>query len=85
MSVLYLVSAEHVEPLRATCAKGPNIWQIYPVNMLDDDFDEQFKLFHGDEGWVRFAALDGEHVVGNDELYPSRSCQWHGDDRRHLY
>ena len=56
--------AEHIEPLREACAKDQEIWEIYPVNMLAEDFDDQIRKFHGEEGWVRFAVLDGEHVVG---------------------
>lgn len=55
---------DHVEPLREACAKDRDIWEIYPVNMLDEDFDAQIRAFHGEQGWVRFAALDDERVVG---------------------
>lgn len=55
---------DHIEPLRAACAKDQDIWDIYPVNMLDDDFDEQLKSFHGEDGWVRFTVFRGDQVVG---------------------
>jgi len=54
----------HVEPLRRACEKDRDIWEIYPVNMLGEDFDAQMKSFHGGTGWVRLAALNGGHVVG---------------------
>lgn len=57
-------AAEHAEPLRVACAKDCGIWDIYPVNMLGDDFDAQIRAFHGDDDWVRFAVLDGGRVVG---------------------
>lgn len=30
---------EHIEPLRAACAKDPDIWEIYPVSMMGAHFD----------------------------------------------
>lgn len=55
---------EHAGPLRRACEKDREIWEIYPVNMLGEDFDAQIKAFHGDSGWVRFAALNAGDVVG---------------------
>ena len=56
--------ARHVEGLRLACAQDKEIWEIYPVNMLDEGFEEQLKLFHGEDGWVRFAVCQGDKVVG---------------------
>ena len=55
---------EHAEPLRRACEQDRDIWEIYPVNMLADDAEGLLKRFHGEEGWVRFAVLNGESVVG---------------------
>ncbi|MFN2099966.1 GNAT family N-acetyltransferase [Altererythrobacter sp. MF3-039] len=56
----------HAEPLRAACALDREIWEIYPVNMLGDGFDQAMARFHELTSWVRFAVLEqssGE-VVG---------------------
>lgn len=50
----------HLEPLRAVCAEDPDIWQIYPVNMLGEDFDQAMAQFHILESWVQFAVIDLE-------------------------
>lgn len=55
---------EHAEPVRLACAQDRDIWRIYPVNMLAENADELIRQFHGDEGWVRFAVLHGDEVVG---------------------
>ena len=63
---------EHIEPLRAACELDQTVWDIYPVNMLDDGFDEQLKLFHGEDGWVRFAVFHGDDLVGTTSyIHPS--------------
>lgn len=56
--------AGHAEPLRAACARDPDIWEIYPVNMLDGDAEAMLKRFHGEQGWVRFSVLIEGVVVG---------------------
>lgn len=48
----------HIEPLRAACAEDQEIWNIYPVNMLGEGFDEAMAQFHQMESWVQFAAID---------------------------
>ncbi|WP_336987113.1 GNAT family protein [Altererythrobacter aquiaggeris] len=48
----------HTEPLRAACAEDRDIWEIYPVNMLDDGFDLSMGRFHQLTSWVRFAVID---------------------------
>ena len=52
------LAEHHLEPLRAACAEDPDIWEIYPVNMLGDDFDATMARFHSMESWVKFAAMD---------------------------
>lgn len=54
-------AAHHVEPLRAACSEDREIWQIYPVNMLGEDFDEAMAAFHSLESWVRFAVFDASN------------------------
>ena len=65
-------AAQHVDGLREACAQDREIWEIYPVNMLDDGFEEQLKAFHGEEGWVRFALCHAGRVVGTSSyIHPS--------------
>lgn len=56
----------HIEPLRAACAEDQDIWEIYPINMLGDDFDKAIKAFHDMTSWVPFAVVNTEtgNVVG---------------------
>ncbi|MGB3377879.1 MAG: GNAT family protein [Allopontixanthobacter sediminis] len=55
------LEAHHLEPLRAACAEDSEIWQIYPVNMLADGFDQAIADFHSTTSWVRFAVIDLAH------------------------
>ncbi|MFO1259493.1 MAG: GNAT family protein [Sphingomonadaceae bacterium] len=55
---------EYAEPLREACARDTEIWEIYPVNMLDGDAEAMLKRFHGEQGWVRFVVLMDGAVVG---------------------
>lgn len=56
----------HIEPLRAACAEDQDIWKIYPVNMLGEDFDQAMRRFHDLKSWVQFAVINAEtgKVVG---------------------
>ncbi len=56
----------HLEALRTACAEDPDIWKIYPVNMLGEGFDEAMAQFHSLESWVQFAVIDMEqgNLVG---------------------
>lgn len=56
----------HIEPLRAACSEDREIWQIYPVNMLEDGFDQAMATFHDMKSWVRFAIIDlaADRLVG---------------------
>lgn len=56
--------AEHAGPLYAACARDADLWEIYPVNMLEGDAEALLKSFHGEQGWVRFAVLVDGSVVG---------------------
>lgn len=60
--------AEHRDPLRAACVKDPDIWQIYPVDMLGDGLDQTIARFHSGER-IGFATMvgngpDGDRLVG---------------------
>ncbi|HEX9807558.1 MAG TPA: GNAT family N-acetyltransferase, partial [Alteraurantiacibacter sp.] len=60
------LTEHHLEPLRAACAEDQEIWDIYPVSMLDENFDSAIKAFHDTNNWVRFAVINSETdaVVG---------------------
>lgn len=66
--------AAHAEPLHAACARDPDIWEIYPVNMLDGDAEAMLKRFHGEQDWLRFAVLAYGAVVGTTNyINPDRA------------
>ncbi|MEM8919134.1 MAG: GNAT family protein [Pseudomonadota bacterium] len=56
----------HLEPLRAACAEDLEIWDIYPVSMLDDNFDQAMRAFHDLKSWAQFVVINTEtgQVVG---------------------
>lgn len=60
------LAEHHLEPLRAACAEDQGIWEIYPINMLGDDFDKAMRAFHDLKSWVQFAVINKEtgKVVG---------------------
>ena len=55
-----VLAERHLEPLRAACAEDREIWDIYPVSMLDENFDEAIQTFHDTTNWVRFAVINSE-------------------------
>lgn len=64
---LELRTEAHREGLRAACAADPDIWEIYPMSMLDEHFDTGFDVmetFHATKNWVNYAVLNGDTVVG---------------------
>lgn len=52
------LAEHHLEPLRLACAQDTDIWDIYPVNMLGDGFDQAIAAFHDLKSWIRFAVID---------------------------
>lgn len=60
------LAERHLEPLRAACAEDHDIWEIYPVSMLDENFDQAIQAFHDTTNWVRFAVInaDTDKLVG---------------------
>ncbi|QLC25187.1 GNAT family N-acetyltransferase [Parasphingopyxis algicola] len=64
---LELRTEDHREGLRAACAADPAIWEIYPFSMLGEHFDPGFDRIgelSRTRGWVNYAVLDGDTVVG---------------------
>lgn len=64
---LELRNEKHREGLRAACAADPDIWDIYPMSMLDEHFDTAFdamETFHATKNWINYAVLNGDTVVG---------------------
>lgn len=65
---------DHAEALREACARDPDIWEIFPVNMLDGDAEAMLKRFHGEQGWVRFTVLADSAAVGTTSyINPDRA------------
>lgn len=63
----------HIEPLRAACARDPDIWDIYPFSMLGEHFETAMEQFHGTTDWVRFAVLQRGEVVGmTNYIHPDK-------------
>lgn len=54
------LAEHHIEPLRAACAEDQEIWDIYPVSMLDEHFDAAMKAFHSTDNWVQLAVINSE-------------------------
>lgn len=54
------LAEHHLEPLRVACAEDKDIWDIYPVSMLDENFDKAIEEFHDTINWVRFAVINRE-------------------------
>ena len=64
---LQLLEERHLDGLRAACAQDRDIWEIYPVNMLDEGFEDAMAKFHSFPNWVRYAvcnADEGDEIVG---------------------
>ncbi|MEL7198729.1 MAG: GNAT family protein [Pseudomonadota bacterium] len=47
---------EHLEPLHAACKLDQDVWQIYPVNLGGDGFDETLKLWRSSR-WLNSAVF----------------------------
>ncbi len=58
------LAERHLDDLRAACAEDQEIWEIYPVSMLDAHFDEAMKRFHSTDNWVQFAVIYQNRLVG---------------------
>ncbi|MEO9469622.1 GNAT family protein [Parasphingorhabdus sp.] len=72
------LAEHHIEPLRSACAEDQQIWDIYPVNMLGDDFDKAMKAFHSIDSWVQFAVIDataGKLVGMSNYINPDQNTK----------
>ncbi|VWX57741.1 GNAT family N-acetyltransferase [Sphingorhabdus sp. 109] len=54
------LTEHHLEPLRVACAQDQEIWDIYPVSMLDENFDKAIEAFHDTTSWARFVVINSE-------------------------
>ena len=54
------LAEHHLEPLRMACGEDQDIWEIYPVSMLDENFDKAIQTFHDTSNWVRFAVINAD-------------------------
>jgi RimJ/RimL family protein N-acetyltransferase len=61
---LELVSEAHREPLRAACAQDQQIWDIYPVSMIDEHFDPVFDAMLAVGSRIALIAFQNGIVVG---------------------
>lgn len=64
---LELLQPAHYDGLRAACAADPDIWEIFPVNMAGDDFDDVMtarERFHDAGKWINYAVFNADEVVG---------------------
>lgn len=52
------LAEEHLPALRAICNEDTVTWQIYPVNMAGDGFDQAMRGFHDNTAWVNLTAID---------------------------
>jgi RimJ/RimL family protein N-acetyltransferase len=56
-----------IEPLRYACNQDPDIWEIYPISLYDDNFDSgmaYFKSCHETSVYKGFAANKDNALVG---------------------
>jgi len=57
---------EHLDALRAVCAQDRAIWDIYPVNLGGEGFDEALQTWRTSADWANLAVIEtqGEALVG---------------------
>ena len=61
---LELISEGHREPLRSACALDLDIWDIYPVSMIDEHFDPTFDTMLPVGNRIALIAFQNDIVVG---------------------
>lgn len=54
---------EHRELLHAACAKDPDIWYIYPINMLGEGMDQTIARYAAGT-WIGFSIFRDDVLVG---------------------
>lgn len=57
--------ARHRAGLYDACQEDAEIWQIYPINLFGEAFDESIAIFHNRTDWVHFTVMDREQ---NDRI-----------------
>ncbi len=60
---------QHREALRQACAEDPEIWSIYPMSFLGEQFDASFDACFGNFAILAFALFDGERLVGMSSYF----------------
>jgi RimJ/RimL family protein N-acetyltransferase len=58
------LTEDHREPLRKACAADAEIWAIYPVRLVEDDFDPGFAAMLATPGRAAFAVMKADELVG---------------------
>lgn len=61
---LELVNEAHREPLREACAQDQDIWEVYPISMIDEHFDPAFDALLSGQNRVALIAYQDGIVVG---------------------
>lgn len=70
---LELFEPKHVEGLRAACAMDSDIWEIYPLCMAGEHFDQSLKILENLSGWIRYAITIDGNVAGMTSYIPTKS------------
>lgn len=50
--------ARHRAGLFEACQEDPEIWQIYPINLFGEAFDDSIAIFHNRADWVHYIVID---------------------------
>jgi RimJ/RimL family protein N-acetyltransferase len=61
---LEMIGEAHREPLRAACAQDQQIWDIYPVSMINEHFDPVFDAMLPVGSRIALIAFQNDIVVG---------------------
>lgn len=59
---------EHREPLRAACAQDQDIWDIYPISLLGNNFDGNFDEMLDGSRDIPFVVFEGDRLVGTSSF-----------------
>lgn len=64
--LLHPIQEVHLNDLREACAKDQEIWNIYPVSMLNEHFDQAIARFHETDLFQTFAVIcqETQRLVG---------------------
>ncbi len=61
---LELFGETHVDDFQRAVSQDGDIWEIYPVDLRDPQAQAELCNFHGSDGWVRYAAMVEDRVIG---------------------